>query len=193
MRKLQRPTCPNPSALKTDYKHPENKKVLIGASFGKCVYCESIVTHVYYGDVEHIRPKSKYPQLEFDWSNLGFVCAKCNGAKSDKFNEDTPYINPYEEDPEEHLLAFGAQLMQKGGSERGELTIKDICLNRLALVEKRQTRIEDIEKAINACMRTANTSLKNTALKALKSEADIDKEYSLFIKTLLHLHGVFDL
>lgn len=190
MRKLNRPSCPNPIGLRTNYKHPDVKQALSDASFGKCMYCESKVTQVYFGDVEHIKPKSKYPTLKFEWTNLGFVCARCNNSKSDKYIDATPYINPYDEDPENDLLAFGSQLRQKNGSERGELTIKDILLNRLELIEKRQTRIDDLSLAIDACMRTTNESLRNAALDALKEEAEVDKEYSLFAKTLLQLHGI---
>ena len=190
MRKINKPNCPNPSALSSDYKHPENKDALINASHSKCMYCESKITHVYFGDIEHIKPKIKYPNLKFEWSNLGFVCAKCNNAKSDQYNETTPYINPYEEDPNNFVFAFGALLKNKQGSERGELTIADITLNRPDLIEKRQTNLELINKAVDACMRTKNETLKNTALEAIKKECEEDKEYSLFVKILLQLHQI---
>ncbi len=188
MIKINRPTCPNPVALTADYKHPENKKSLMDASFGKCVYCESKVSHVYFGDVEHLKPKGKYPTLEFDWLNLGFVCAKCNNAKSNKYDDGTPYINPYEDDPVDFLVTFGDLLRHKQGNERGELTILDIDLNRLDLVEKRKTQLDAIGKAIDACMRTRNVVLKNIALESIKEEAADNREYSLFIKSLLKLH-----
>ena len=79
MIKLDRPSCPNPRALtKGDYKHPDNKIALKNSTFGKCMYCESKITHIDYGDIEHIKPKSKYPTLKFTWSNLGFACTVCN-------------------------------------------------------------------------------------------------------------------
>ncbi len=188
MRRINRPSCPNPTALVTNYKHPDNKEALVNASFEKCSYCESEVTHIYFGDIEHIRPKSKYPNLEFEWSNLGFVCATCNNAKSNKYDEGTPYINPYEENPDDFLIAVGVFLKNKQGNERGELTILDIRLNRPELLEKRQTKLESIGKTIDACMRTRNESLKNNALKAIKQEGNEDKEYSFFVKMLLQLH-----
>ena len=188
MRKINRPDCPNPTALATNYKHDDNKQALITASHGKCMYCESKVTHVYFGDVEHIKPKTKYPTLEFEWTNLGFVCAKCNNAKSDRFDEATPYVNPYEEEPKDHLIALGAMLMHKNGSERGELTTTDIELNRPDLVEKRQEKLNNIQKWIDAAMRTQNETLKKAAITELLNEADEDKEYSLFVVNFLKLH-----
>ena len=190
MRKITRPDCPNLDALSTNYKHPDNKTALINASYGKCMYCESKVLHVSYGDVEHIKPKSKFPTLEFEWTNLGFVCSKCNIAKGDKYEEATSYIDPYLEDPDDYIVAFGAFLRHKKGSERAELTIKDIDLNREGLIEKRQTRIKEIEIAIDRCHRTQNETLKKTALGALIEEAKEDKEYSLFIKTLFKIHNI---
>jgi len=124
MVKINRPTCPNPTSLSNgNYKHPTNKYALISASHGKCMYCESKVTHVYYGDVEHIQPKAIFPHLEFVWENLGFVCAKCNGIKQDKYDTKIPFINPYTEEPSAHLLALGTLIRQKRGSEKGEITI----------------------------------------------------------------------
>ncbi len=190
MRKISRPNCPNPSALLTNYKHPENKKALSDASFGKCMYCESKVNHVYFGDIEHIKPKNKYRQLEFEWTNLGFVCARCNNTKNDKYDDDTPYINPYDEEPNDHVIAIGALLKHKQGSERGELTIIDIYLNRPELLEKRQAKLQYIGKAIDACMRTSNDTLRRNGLAEILEESKEDKEFSLFVGSLLKLHNL---
>lgn len=190
MIKISRPICPNPNALVSNYKHPDNKKVLIDASHGKCMYCESFVTHIDYGDVEHIKPKSKFPELEFNWENLGFVCGKCNNCKLQKYDEETPYINPYEEDPEEHIIALGSILRHKNGSERGQLSIIDIDLNRIELVEKRQEKLDEISKVIDQCYRTKNDNLRNIALKELTKESNDDKEYSFIVKTLFKLQEI---
>jgi len=182
MRKITRPECPNAEALKTNYKHPENKKSLEDASHGKCMYCESKVTHVYFGDVEHIKPKAteKYPELKFDWSNLGFCCARCNNAKNDDYEDDCPIINPYDEDPNENLIAFGSLLYPKKGSERGDLTIRTVDLNRVDLVEKRALRLDEVQSAINACFRTSNETLRAMLLRSLSNEGDSSREFSFF-------------
>lgn len=190
MIKINRPNCPNPTALAINYKHVDNKNALTDASSGKCMYCESKLLHVSFGDVEHIKPKSRFPALEFEWNNLGFGCTKCNIAKGNKYDESTPYINPYTEDPEDHVIALGSLLKHKNGSERGELTIRDIELNRSGLIEKRQTRIDEIGIEIDRCSRTHNETLKKIALDALLEEAKQDKEYSLFVKTLFKIHNL---
>jgi uncharacterized protein (TIGR02646 family) len=46
-----------------------------------CCYCESSIG----AEVEHVRPKSLYPELTFDWLNLLLVCGSCNTVKNDGF------------------------------------------------------------------------------------------------------------
>lgn len=190
MRKIERPVCPDPVALKKNYKHPPNKFALQDAFFGKCMYCESKVSHVYFGDVEHILPKAadKFPHLEFEWSNLGYCCARCNNAKSDKFDANCAFIDPYSEDPRMHILAYGPSLLNRAGSERGALTIREIDLNRPELVERRALRIESLQKAIDACYRTSNQSLRDILLDSLKEEVNEKSEFSLVAATLLAAH-----
>lgn len=191
MIKLERPNCPNQSALDSgNYKHVDNKLALKDACCDKCMYCESKISHTYFGDIEHIKPKDKFPTLEFDWNNLGYVCAKCNNAKLNKYDDTTPFVNPYDEEPSEHIVAVGAFIKHKHGSERGEITITDIKLNRIELLERRKEKMETIEKVMDRCFRTSNETLKNNALEALKDEAKNNKEYSLCIKGLFLAHGV---
>ena len=187
MRRLHRPACPNPQALQTDYKYPENKHALLRGSHGKCMYCESQVSHVYFGDVEHIRPKAagKYPHLKFEWTNLGYCCARCNNAKKDQFDETCPLIDPYSEDPAVHLMAFGSTLRHKAGSERGALTISTTDLNRSELVERRAIRLNQLQNAIDACYRTSNVAVRGTLLAALVDEGAVDKEFSMFAAALI--------
>ncbi|WP_037459689.1 HNH endonuclease [Shewanella sp. HN-41] len=193
MIKLTRPDCPNPRALeKGNYKHANNKEALRNAASGKCMYCESKISHVDHAHIEHIKPKAadKFPELEFVWSNLGYSCEICNGHKHDKYIADTPYIDPYAENPEAHIVFHGWVLFPKNGSERGELTITDLGLNRPELIEQRQERIEKFILAINACYRTNNETLRNAALKSLGQEALPDKEYSYAILCTLKAHDI---
>lgn len=73
------------------YGHETVKSVLKKSQHDKCFLCESKVTHVSSGDVEHFRPKGGYRQsaqhklqkpgyfwLAYEWRNLFFVCELCN-------------------------------------------------------------------------------------------------------------------
>jgi uncharacterized protein (TIGR02646 family) len=73
------------------YAHRSVKEALIRAQHDKCFLCESKITHIAYGDVEHFRPKAAYRQddsdalqrpgyywLAYEWSNLFLSCQLCN-------------------------------------------------------------------------------------------------------------------
>ena len=105
-------------AKRKRYNHSQIKEALISETKAKCAYCESSVTAVAHGDIEHITPKSLEPQLTFEWSNLTFSCQICNQNKSNK--EDV--LDPYDADPAKHIFFFGH--IARGMSERGTLTIR---------------------------------------------------------------------
>ena len=192
MIKLNRPECPNPAALDNHtYNDAQNKSALRDAAYGKCMYCESKIDHIAHAHVEHIKPKApdKYPELAYEWSNLGYACPVCNVNKGDKYDSATPYIDPYHENPSDHLIFCGSILWKKMGSERGQLTIKDINLNRVNLVEKRRRAIEKFDSVISLAYRTNNDSLKKDAIAALKKVALPENEFSLCLSTFLKLQS----
>jgi len=190
MIRLNRPECPNPEALvKKNYKHHMNKEALRKSTSGKCMYCESKMEHNSSSHVEHIKPKSKFPELEFTWDNLGFSCECCNKNKGDKYDEITPFINPYNENPEEHFIFLEHLVYPKNGSKRGEYTKTELKLNRGGLVDDRKEKIMNIEKMINAISNTSNESLRDQMIAEIKTEAERDKEYSAMIKTILIIKG----
>ena len=47
----------------------------------RCGYCEDSVAD----EVEHIKPKSFYPEEVFVWDNYLYACGPCNGSKSNQF------------------------------------------------------------------------------------------------------------
>jgi len=192
MIKLTRPDCPYPIALgRSDYKHSINKQALKKANSDKCMYCESKISHIDFAHIEHFKPKAddKFPELEFTWNNLGYACPKCNNKKSDNFHSELPYVDPYSENPADFFYAAGSWLFIKNGSERSEITIRDIGLNRPELLEKRLEKITEIQKAITSCFRTKNVTLRQVALDELRQESEPDKEYSFFIEALINSHS----
>jgi uncharacterized protein (TIGR02646 family) len=46
-----------------------------------CCYCERSQA----AEIDHVRPKSLYPNAVFVWSNFLWVCGRCNKLKSDRF------------------------------------------------------------------------------------------------------------
>lgn len=47
----------------------------------RCAYCEDSAAD----EIEHVYPKSLFPERAFQWSNFLFACGPCNGPKSNKF------------------------------------------------------------------------------------------------------------
>ena len=54
------------------------KSQLMAEAHDKCAYCESKITVVAYGDVDHFRPKSVYWWLAYCYDNYLYSCQKCN-------------------------------------------------------------------------------------------------------------------
>lgn len=186
MIKLSRPACPHPAALAANnYKHPRNKAALEHATAGKCMYCESKTTHVNFGDVEHILPKAIFPNLEFDWNNHGYVCDVCNNAKLNKHFAAAPFIDPFSEDPADHLLAYGSFLFPRGASARGEVTIREIALNRTPLIGRREERIKLLQKALMAAQRLPAGPVRGAAIAEIEKEGADNREFSMAVRAAL--------
>ncbi|MDR2898348.1 MAG: HNH endonuclease [Spirochaetaceae bacterium] len=183
---LIRPECPNPQTLVDEnYADPVNKEALRQSTSGKCMYCESKFEHTSYAHVEHIKPKSKFPELTYSWDNLGFSCQVCNTNKGSKYDDSLPFINPYDENPKDHLVFLESIVFPRRGSERGEYTIHELDLNRAGLVERRTERIKSLVTMITAAFRTANESLRNQAIEEIQKEAQKDAEYSAMVESAL--------
>ncbi len=172
------------------YRHPAIKAALVSLFHGKCAYCESHITHVDYGHIEHYRPKSGpqgRPNLSFEWTNLLLACGICNGGeyKSDRFPEAAhggPIVNPCEDDPSGHFeFRFDAKLglaSVYGISERGRTTEKLLGLNRLEL---RRYRSQQIKKL--AVLKRLSQS-DPEARQLMEEAVQPASEYSAFARTL---------
>jgi uncharacterized protein (TIGR02646 family) len=59
------------------------RQVLIQMCSGacRCGYCEDS----FADEVEHIKPKTLYPESVFVWENYLYACGQCNGRKNNKF------------------------------------------------------------------------------------------------------------
>lgn len=62
---------------------------------GKCYICEKIVNNDF--QIEHLKPKNKYLELKYEWTNLLLACPFCNQRKSSGFDD---ILNPLDENIE---------------------------------------------------------------------------------------------
>lgn len=167
------------------YRHSGIKKDLVFNSYDKCIYCETKISHAQYGDVEHIVPKSKRPDLVVEWTNLALVCKVCNVEKSDYWKPDEPLINPFNEDPREFLGFYGPAIMHRPGSHKGRRTIQRLKLQRAALFERRKERIQQVQPLLDVWANMPESSDKELIENQLVLEKAKDKEYSAAVESYL--------
>lgn len=130
------------------WRHPEIKGALKAETRAKCAYCEAFLADVSYPHVEHLRPKSLYPELAHTWDNMTSACGPCNTAKGDFHDATLGLLNPYVDDPIVHLESWGHFMDWVLGSARGEITITKLHLNRLDLANSRMMRLQAVRNML---------------------------------------------
>ncbi len=185
--------------VQNKYRHAQVKDALVEMFYGKCAYCESKIRVVSYGEIEHFFPKSSYPDLTFEWTNLLLSCNVCNNPdhKGTKFpldvNGNPLLIDPTDgkTDPMVHLefvwddIAGLASIY--GRDQRGKTVETIFDLNgvrgRKDLINHRSEYI----KKLMALLRFAQTGNQEAqkAIDILKDACAPQAEYSAF--ALVHI------
>jgi len=175
------------SRAQNKYRHKAIKFALVRMFHGKCAYCESRMTHIDYGHIEHYRPKSKYVRHTFKWANLLLACGICNGKayKGDQFpgrSDGGPLVNPCKDSPCDHL-AFEYDRIARIATvrpltSRGRVTESTLGLNRKDLREYRSRQI----KRLIALALSEATHLE--AREELQEAKEPHSEYSAFARSL---------
>jgi hypothetical protein len=164
--------------LPARYRHSEVKAALRVESRDKCMYCETLVSHAQYGDIDHYVPVSVRPDLVVTWVNLGFACERCNNNKGDYWDERFPLVNPYAEDPSDFLMFAGPIAVQRPGSLRGKVTIERIGLNRDELIARRKERLERVLPFMDEVALMPAGMARGVMLDALTKQMGPDTEFS---------------
>lgn len=169
--------------LKSRYNHPQIKRALIVETNAKCAYCESKLTHVTYGDIEHVIPKQVEPQLCFEWTNLTFACDVCNTNKGTKQG----FVDPYAGDPQTRFVFKGAMVWGRFNDAQATLTEAELELNRDGLIERRGERLEFIRKMIVAALGLVGDA-RSAVFDLARSHARPQKEFSASVRESLIGH-----
>lgn len=181
------------------YGHKEVKSALINLQKKCCCFCESRITHISSGDVEHFRPKNGYSQdqtdlfhkpgyfwLAYDWSNLFFSCEQCNRRSQKNFfplKNPANRFNPKKKldiSKEEPLFidpskVDPAEHLSFIGpnithkTEEGDTTIKALKLDRDDLTEMRRDSYNAIEALKNIYERDKGTPNEIDSKKQFKN------------------------
>ena len=133
---------------KNRYNQPAIKAALRAETHDKCAYCESKITHTDHGDIEHIVPKSKVPDLAFEWTNLTLACRICNQSKGDFYPEEEDHsglVDPYNDNPDDHFFFYRETVIPRPDSAKGLKTDHELKLSRGALHERRIERMQFVD------------------------------------------------
>lgn len=180
-----------PASVAKGYRHPVVKACIVTETSGKCAYCESKMTHVSWGDVEHLLCKAKYPDRVFEYENLTLACSICNVNKGDYDDPDHALLNPYCDEPERCLVALGQLIWARPGNQRAETTILVLRLNRPDLVERRLRRLKDIALLADKYATSPSGPLKEALGAQLQEEMQPSSEFSFVIRG--YLERILDL
>ena len=118
---------------------------------GLCAFCEEFCK----GTVDHFRPKSKFPDLVYVWSNWLFSCNDCNNPKHDKWPSGG-YIDPCTEsvsDYPEYYFTFDTRTgeilpmtdLSSLPRQRASDMIRDLRLNGVHHLQKRQKWLRSLD------------------------------------------------
>ncbi len=179
-----------PKAAKFRYRHPDIKSTLKEEAFDKCIFCESKISHTFPGETDHIIPVSKMHASVVNWENLAYVCKECNRHKSDFYDENTPLINPFVDDPNDHLLFLGPIVLSRPNDPRGQVTRSLLQLSRAPLVERKKERLEKVKTLLDSLESFPEGDAKEFMREQALLEASSDKEYSATVKNFLAAVGL---
>jgi uncharacterized protein (TIGR02646 family) len=178
-----------PAAAAVRYRHPEVKAAVKRDAHGKCIYCESEPLHVTPGDVEHLLPKSRFPELVVAWDNLAFVCPDCNRAKGDFHDETQAVVNPFREDPGQFLHFAGPMVFERAGSTRGIVTVRKLELDRAELVERRADHLRKIQSLLHTWALLPEGPARDEIASEIRVRAEDPGEYAATTRAFLQQSG----
>jgi uncharacterized protein (TIGR02646 family) len=145
----------------------------------RCMYC--LDSHG--SDIEHFRPKAKYPERMYQWRNLLLCCAHCGRLKSDKFpmsGRSALLVDPTTENPWDSLdfdpktgnicARFDVQL--NAWCAKGEKTVEVLHLDkREALSAGYLQTLRRLSAAVNKALSDGAIDVVNLT-QELQSEDD---------------------
>ncbi|MFC1848431.1 HNH endonuclease [Chloroflexota bacterium] len=143
-----------------------------------CGYCETICR----GEVDHFRPKTKYPAIVYHWDNWIFSCHDCNQNKGDYWPHygfiDPCAITDFCHGPNccfIYDLLTGEALphpeLSSGNTKRAKAMIKSLVLNGSFQLKKRLSRIRMLDTLAYFSTYDHNLATQEIALLALPSAA----------------------
>lgn len=170
---------------KVKYNTDSVNKALYDMYGDFCCYCEGRITVTGYKRIEHRKPRSKFPELCYEWDNLHTCCEVCNSNKGELWDEDNPIIDPAIDDPKEYLQFKKSFVFMKNNNLRGKTTIDFTLLNREKLEEARRRILNRAFKLILHINETGDIEKKKQLRKYFEGLIEEDNEFVTFKKYIL--------
>lgn len=168
------------------WKHEDIHRALLISSSSKCAYCEcKLQIEDSYMQIEHFKDKGNYPDEVVNWHNLLPACQRCNIRKWTLDVIKVPIINPYIDEPKEHLHLEAFALY--GNGEKGGNTVKKLDLNDEKILLPRFKLCDEIRKKLsNIKILLVDIDEARNNLVNLLQSCQSDKAYSAYVSTTLH-------
>lgn len=173
------------------------KESLMELSYGKCAYCECDLSKgSNYMEVEHFEDKHNNEDKVMEWDNLLPSCKHCNGHKSTHDVIAEPIVNPFIDDPREHL--YFQHYRYKSKDDKGRTTIDVLELNsgerkmvdmRFEIGNALEDLIDDILNKYG--MFRKNQTIRNrnkltSSVSIMLQQCQPESEYAALCATVLH-------
>ncbi|HEU4404114.1 MAG TPA: HNH endonuclease [Polyangiaceae bacterium] len=146
------------------------KRAISKMSNGYCAYCQTSVSANHPGkvpgQVEHFKPKSRFPTLAYDVNNYFLVCGACNLKKHDQWPRGG-YVRPDRADPAKRFVfdEDGSIRAARSRDVQAQQTIDDFGLQRRGLKKLRRVMIK-------AQLRTLRLTLQLPRVRLTKRQLD---------------------
>ena len=158
----------------SDSRWREFRPVLANRTNTNCWYCERQCQAVggWAPTVDHFRPRSRFPELTYEWSNWIFSCRRCNvDNKKDKW-PDSGYVDPCAADvmerPEQYFdyEPYTGEIVARNSlsdtaRNRAWNTIDDLGLSKRDLVNPRFTSVRQFIQEFEERLRELSTADKD--------------------------------
>jgi len=130
------------------YKKADVKDALKSMYNCLCCYCE---IRTRGGQIEHRKPKNRFPEDAFEWDNLHLVCAQCNQAKGAKYSLEDEILDAVNDNPISDHLTYKYDrrgVRRRSKTDRGATTVKHADLNREELRSARTQVLLEVMQLI---------------------------------------------
>lgn len=169
------------------------KDTLLEMTHYKCCYCEAPLNEQgAYMEVEHIHPKSQYPDEVLKWENLLPICKTCNINKAAYDTKKYGFVDPSLVDPKNYFQTRNYRYIPKNHEAQDTErilrlnTIDTLVVKRFNVGNEILNKVEDLLEDVIEHQERPNKLLEdvNTLRETLKL-VQPDKNYSAIISSVL--------